>query len=219
MIQNSPWRTLRSLIPPTISYYPTKQEYEGTGGVGTGAPVDNTKPYKAWRDNSAWYPNSSWFGGGPSMVNYTTFAIHRDTNALQLHAIDSPAFLETYSLTVINVYREYRHLFTKGVPVLTTLTLEQKEASEFNYGYNGKFTPPPAVINTNIMLAPGPDGEWMAIDYQAWLQIQRTANQLTDEQKVTKVVAIGTNPALSAKDKISAMRVVLRETSTGGPII
>lgn len=218
MIQNSPWRTLRSLIPNTIAYYPTKQEYEGTGGVGTGAPVDNTKPYKAWRDNAAWYPNSSWFGG-PSVVNYTTFAVHKDTGALQLNPVESQACYATYSATVINVYREYRHLFTQGVPVLTAMVLEQKEASEFNYGFNGTFTPPPASIGTNLMLAPGPDGAWMAIDYQAWLQIQRTANQITDEQKVAKAVAIGTNPALSVKDKISEMRTVLRDAPTVGPLI
>lgn len=216
---SSPWRTLRTLIPSTIAYYPTKQDFEGTGGVGTAAPVDNTKPFQPWRDNQAHYPNSSWFGGGPSMVSYTTFATHKDTGALQLHAIDSKGFLETYSLTVINVYREYRHLFTKGVPVLTPLILSTQVAAEFNYGYNGTFTPPPASINTNIMLAPGPDGEWMAIDYQAWLQIQRTANQATDEQKVAKAVAIGTNLSISAKDKVSAMRVALQDTPTIGPLI
>lgn len=139
----SPWRSLRTLIPNTIAYYPTKQDFEGTGGVGTAAPVDNTKPFQPWRDNQAHYPNSSWFGGGPSMVKYTTFATHKDTGALQLHAIDSTGFLETYSLTVINVYREYRHLFTKGIPVLTPLILSAQSAAEFNYGYNGTFTPPP----------------------------------------------------------------------------
>ena len=218
MTQLSPWRTLRSLIPNTIAYYPTKQEYEGTGGVGTGAPVDNGKPYKAWRDNAAWYPGSSWFGG-PSIVNYTTFAIHKDTGALQLHAIDSAGFLGTYSDAAIRTYREYRHLFPNGVPVLTTMPLDAKVASELNYGYNGTVTPPPAVIQTNIMLAPGPDGEWMAIDYQAWVQIQRKANEMTDEQRVKKAITYGLNETMSYKDRASAMRAALLESPNYGPVI
>lgn len=218
MIPNSPWRTLRSLIPNTVAYYPTRGEYEGTGGVGTGAPVDNSKPYKAWRDNAAWYPGSSWFGG-PSMVTYTTLAIHANSGELQLHAIDSPGFLETYSDAAIRTYREYRHLFTKGVPVLTQMVLDRKIAAEFNYGFNGQFTAPPAVIVSNLMLAPGPDGEWMAIDYQAWIQIQRKASQLTDEQRVAKAVEIGLSVGPSAKDKVSAMRNVLQETPNVGPVI
>jgi len=219
---NSPWRTLRSLIPNTIAYYPTKQEYEGTGGVGTGAPVDNTKPYKPWRDNAAWYPGSSWFGGGPQSVAYTTFAVHPN-GALQLHAIDIPgksssqAFLQTYSDAVIRTYREYKHLFPNGVPVLTELVLDSSSAAEFNYGSNGKFTPPPAVIPTNIMLAQGPEG-WMAIDYQAWIRIQREANKTTDEQKVAKVMEIGNGPG-SASDKVSAMRVALQDSPNLGPVI
>lgn len=215
MTPNSPWRTLRSLIPNTIPYYPTREEYEGNQGVGTGAPVDNSKPYKAWRDNSAWYPGSYWFGG-PATAMYRTFSIDAGSGALKLHAIDSPDFLDTYSDAVIRTYREYRHLFKNGVPTLTSMVLDRKTASEFNYGFNGNFTPPPAEIATNIMLAPGPDGEWMAIDYQAWIQIQRKASQMTDEQRVARVIDIGLGTG-TAKDKVSAMRVALQDTpNTGG---
>lgn len=215
-MSNSLWRTLRSLIPNTIPYYPTKEEYEGNNGVGTGAPVDNSKPYKAWRDNSAWYPGSSWFGG-PSTVMYRTFAID-EAGALKTASIDSAAFLDTYSDAVIRTYREYRHLFPDGVPVLTTMVLDRKTASEFNYGFNGKITPPPVTINTNVMLAIGPDGDWMAIDYQAWIQIQRKANQMNDEQRVARVVEIGLGVG-AAKDKVSAMRTVLQETPNTGGVI
>jgi len=179
--------------------------------------VDNSKPYKAWRDNSAWYPGSSWFGG-PSTAMYRTFAIDAGSGALKLHAIDSPDFLDTYSDAAIRTYREYRHLFKNGVPTLTSMVLDRKTASEFNYGFNGKFTPPPAEIATNIMLAPGPDGDWMAIDYQAWIQLQRKANQMTDEQRVARVLEIGMG-AGTAKDKVSAMRVALQETPNTGGVI
>lgn len=211
-----PWRELRSLIPNTIAVYFTKEEYEGNRGVGTGAPVDDTKPFKPWRDNAAFYPGSIWFGGSTPMA-YNTFAVD-NTGGLKLYPIGSPESYGTYSGTVINVYREYRHLFPNGVPVLTNMLLDRKVAAAFNYGSNGQFTPPPAIINTNIMLAPGPDGEWMAIDYQDYIRIQRTANQTTDEQKVAKVIAIA-NSAKSAKDKVSEMRVALQDTPNIGPVI
>lgn len=216
-MENSPWRELRSLIPNTIAVYFTKEEYEGNKGVGTGAPVDDTKPFKPWRDNAAFYPGSSWFGGSAPMA-YNTFAVDA-AGDLVLSPYESSAAMATYSGTVINVYREYRHLFPKGVPVLVPMLLSRKEASEFNYGYNGKYTPPPAIINTNQMLAPGPGGEWMVIDYQAWIQIQRSSvNTMTDQQKVAKAVEIGLNQGLAVKDKIAAMRLVLQETPNLGPV-
>jgi hypothetical protein len=119
---NNPWKGLAALIPNTITVYPTKQAYEGTGGVGTGAPVDNTKPYKPWRDNSAWYPGSSWWGGGMATREYNTFATNNQGQLL-LQPIDSPGFYYTYSDAVIRTYREWRHLFPAGVPVLVQLVM------------------------------------------------------------------------------------------------
>lgn len=212
-----PWRTLRSLIPNTISVYLTQQEYEGTGGVGTGAPVDNKLPFKPWRDDAAHYPGSSWFGMSVP-VNYTTFKT-TSSGQLQLSSVDSYDVLNTYSGAVVSVYKEYRHLFPNGVPTLIPLSLKREIAGAFNYGSNGDFTPPPAIINSNIMLAMSPDGEWAAIDYQDFVRIQREANKISDEQRVKKAITYGLNETMSYKDRASAMRAALLESPNYGTVI
>jgi len=214
------WKGLETLIPNTISVYLSKQAYEAPypQGVGTAAPVDNTKPFKPWRDNSPLYPGS-WFGRVSGPVLYTTLAV-TPQGELALMPIESPAVYATYSDAVVRTYREYKHLFPNGVPVLTMLQLDRQVAGEFNYGSNGQMTPPPAAIVSNLMLAPAPNGEWMVIDYQDWIRIQRTAATLTDEQKVNKAVAIGQNAAMTYAVRVSAMREVL---NTGlppvGPVV
>jgi len=215
---NNPWKGLAALIPNTITVYPTKQAYEGTGGVGTGAPVDNTKPYKPWRDNSAWYPGSSWWGGGMATREYNTFATNNQEQLL-LQPIDSPGFYYTYSDAVIRTYREWRHLFPAGVPVLVQLVMSGGEASQFNYGSNGEYTPPPAVINSNIMLAQQtPNGEWMAIDYQEWVKIQKAATQIPAELKVEMIRGV-CGKAISAEAKLSEIRILAQVNNQTGGVI
>ena len=212
---NNPWRPLTVLIPNNVSVFLTKQAYEAPPprGVGTQAPVDNQKPFKPWRDNSPLYPGS-WFGqiAGPAV--YTTLATD-DQGQLRLFALETGVVYNTYSDAVIRTYREYKHLFPNGVPVLVELRLDRQTAGEFNYGSNGQFTPPPAQIASNLMLAPGPDGQWMVIDYQEWIRIQRASAPVTDEDRVRLAVEIGTNTSRSYGDRASAMRAVL---TTGLPV-
>lgn len=204
---NPAWRGLATLIPNTITVYLTKQAYEGVGGVGTGAPVDNTKAFKPWRDNSAWYPNSSWWGGGLGQREYNTLAVTGE-GKLQLHPIESNLVYYTYSDAAMRTYREWKHMFTAGIPVLTRLSISGEEASQFNYGSNGQFIPPPAVIPSNMMLAqPLVGGEWMVIDYQEWIKIQKAATQVPAEMKVEMIRGVcGKN--ISAEDKLSEIRLL-----------
>jgi hypothetical protein len=205
---------MQSLVPNTITVYLTKQEYEGVGGVGTGAPVDNTKPFKPWRDNSLWYP--SWFGG-VSRREYNTFAMDNQ-GRLSLAPIDSNPFYYTYSDVAIRTYREWKHLFPAGVPVLIPLVISADEAGEFNYGSNGKFIPPPAFLPTNMMLAQAaPGGEWMAIDCQEWIKIQKQATQVSAEVKVEMIRGV-CNKSIPAEDKLSEIRLLAQINPPAGMI-
>lgn len=215
--QQNPWRPLATLIPNTISVYLSRQAYEAPQpqGTGTQAPVDNKKPFKPWRDNAPLYPGS-WFGQAAGPAVYTTLATDAQ-GQLVLAPIGSLVMLNTYSDAVIRTYREYAHLFPKGVPVLTELVLDRQIAAEFNYGSNGQFTPPPAQIASNLMLAQAPQGgdQWMVIDYQEWVRIQRAAVPQSDEQKVMRALVIGQRPDLTWAAKVSEMRAVL---NTGLPV-
>lgn len=214
--QQNPWRPLATLIPNTISVYLSRQAYEAPQpqGTGTQAPVDNKKPFKPWRDNAPLYPGS-WFGQAAGPAVYTTLATDAQ-GQLVLAPIGSLVMLNTYSDAVIRTYREYAHLFPKGVPVLTELVLDRQIAAEFNYGSNGQFTPPPAQIASNLMLAQAAvDGPWMVIDHQEWIRLQRAAVPTSDAEKVKWVMAIGTRLDYTASQKVSEMRAVL---NTGLPV-
>jgi len=198
--QQNPWRPLATLIPNTISVYLSRQAYEAPQpqGTGTQAPVDNKKPFKPWRDNAPLYPGS-WFGQAVGLAVYTTLATDAQ-GQLVLAPIGSLVMLNTYSDAVIRTYREYAHLFPKGVPVLTELVLDRQIAAEFNYGSNGQFTPP---------------RPWMVIDHQEWIRLQRAAVPTSDAEKVKWVMAIGTRLDYTASQKGSEMRAVL---NTGLPV-
>lgn len=217
MADSNPWKSLRSLVPNTITVYMTRQDYEGTSGVGTGAPVDNTKPYKPWRDNAAWYPGSSWWGGA-GMREYNTFKTDAQ-GRLVLAPLESPDWFYTYGDQAIRVYREYAHLFPAGVPVLRVLTLSGEDAGQFNYGSNGQFTPPPAEIASNQMLAQKvPGGEWFVIDCQEWIRLQKAAAPQTAEAKVARILEIG-HGAGPAEAKLSEIRLVAQISPQGGIVI
>ena len=216
-----PWGELSTLVPNTITVYMSKAQYESPQpqGVGTQAPVDNTKPYKPWRDNSAHYPGGAWWQGGAGPKLYTTLAVD-SAGELTKTPIGSPEFLATYSSTVIRVYQEYRHLFPEGVPYLVTLEMPKDQAAAFNYGFNGQFIPPPAQIQTNQMLATHPTGGWAVIGYEDWLRIQRQAATMSDDQKVSAVVAIGLRQGQPSRDKVSEMLTVLRNgLPPVGPVV
>ena len=214
---DNPWKSLSSLVPNTISVYMTKQAYEGTSGVGTGAPVDNTKPYKPWRDSAAWYPGSSWWGG-VGMREYNTFKTDNQ-GRLVLAPLESPDWFYTYGDQAIRVYREHAHLFPAGVPVLRMLTMSGEEAGQFNYGSNGQFTPPPAQIGSNQMLAQKvPGGEWFVIDCQEWIRLQKAAVPQTAEAKVARILEIGQGPG-TAEAKLSEIRLVAQISPQGGVVI
>lgn len=217
MANDNPWRSLQTLIPNTITVYMSQQEYEGVGGVGTGAPVDNTKPYKPWRDNSAWYPGSQWWGGVGQRI-YNTFKTDNQ-GRLVLAPIESNEWFYTYQDQAIRTYREYRHLFPAGVPVLKMQTISGAEAGQFNYGSNGQFTPPPAEIGSNQMLAQKvPGGEWMVIDCQEWIKIQKAATPQTAEAKVARILEICQGSGV-AEAKLSEIRLVAQISPQSGGVI
>lgn len=212
----SPWKSLQTLILNTITVYLTKQEYEGAGGVGTGAPVDNTKSYKPWRDNSVWYPGSSWWGGAAPRT-YNTFKTDNQ-GRLVLAPLESNSWLVTYQDQAIRTYREYAHLFPVGVPVLRPLVLSSDEAGQFNYGSNGQFTPPPVEIGSNQMLAQAvPGGEWMVIDCQEWIKLQKAGAPQTAEAKVTRILEICQGPGV-AEAKLSEIRLVAQISPPSGVV-
>lgn len=215
---SNPWKSLRTLVPNTITVYMTKQEYEGTSGVGTGAPVDNTKPYKPWRDNAAWYPGSSWWGG-VGMREYTTFKTDNQ-GRLVLAPLESLDWFYTYGDQAIRVYREYKHLFPAGVPVLRALQMPGDEAGQFNYGSNGQFTPPPAEIASNQMLAQAAEwgGEWLVIDCQEWVKLQKARVPQTAEAKVARIQEICQGSGV-AEAKLSEIRLVAQISPQSGGVI
>lgn len=136
-----------------------------------------------------------------------------------LQPLESPGWFYTYSDAVIRTYREWAHLFPAGVPVVRPLVISGEEASQFNYGGNGQFTPPPVVIPTNMMLAQeSPGGEWMVIDYQEWIKIQKAATQVPAERKVEMIQGV-CNKAIPAEDKLSEIRILAQKNPPAGTVI
>ena len=105
------------------------------------------------------------------------------------------------------------------MPVLRMLTMSGEEAGQFNYGSNGQFTPPPAQIGSNQMLAQKvPGGEWFVIDCQEWIRLQKAAVPQTAEAKVARILEIGQGPG-TAEAKLSEIRLVAQISPQGGVVI
>lgn len=204
------FRLLTDLIPREIAYYPTEELY--IGAVGTGANKNPARRPKPWRDNSLLYSTGFWWDAAPldGVKQYRTFAT--DANgALLLTPIESPQAYETYSLTVINTYREYKDLFPGGVPYLVTIEVPKAEAAEFNYGGTGQPWGVPVVLNSDTIVAMDSDGKWKAIQYQEFVQKMKT-NLATPDQMfdtIDKIVQATKAQGRSKADAVTAMRRVL----------
>jgi len=204
------FRLLTELIPQGIAYYPTEEQY--IGAVGTGANKNPTRRPKPWRDNSLLWSGGFWWEQ-PSLdgtKQYRTFAVD-STGALLLTPIESAPAYETYSLTVINTYREYKDLFPGGVPYLVTVELPKTEAVEFNYGGTGQPWGVPVVLNSDTIVAMDSDGKWKAIQYQEFVQKMK-ANLATPEamfDAVKKIITATEQQGRSKADAVTAMRRVL----------
>lgn len=204
------FRPLTDLIPRDIAYYPTEEQY--IGAVGTGANKNPARRPKQWRDNSLLWTSGNWWDT-PSLdgvKSYRTFAVDGN-GALLMTPIESMQAYETYSLTVINTYREYKDLFPGGVPYLVTIELPKSEASEFNYGGTGAPVGLPVVLNSDTIVAMDSDGKWKAIQYQEFTQKMKT-NLATPEamfDAIKKVVVATETQGRSKADAVSAMRRIL----------
>lgn len=204
------FRLLTDLIPREVPFYPTESDY--IGAVGTGANKNPARRPKPWRDNSLLYSTGFWWDM-PSLEGtkqYRTFAT--DANgALLLTPIESAKAYETYSLTVINTYREYKDLFPGGVPYLVTIEVPKQEASEFNYGGTGQQWGVPVVLNSDTIIAMDSDGQWKAIQYQEFVQKMK-ANLTSPEamfEAIKKIVQATEAQGRSKADAVTAMRRVL----------
>lgn len=203
------YRPLTDLIYKEVSYYPTESAY--IGAVGTGPNKNPARRPKYWRDNSLTYAQRFWWE--PPVLEgskqYKTFAV--DANgSLLLTPIESPQAYETYSLTVINTYREHKDLFPAGIPYLVTIEMPKAEALEFNYGGVGQPWGVPVGINTDTMIAPDLDG-WKAINYEEFIRLQKS-NLDTPEKMfaaVKAIIAATESQGRSKSDAIVAMRRVL----------
>jgi hypothetical protein len=214
------YRQLTDLIPQGIAYYPTLEAY--IGAVGTGAITNAARRPKPWRDNTLLYSTGFWWDM-PSLEGtkqYRTFATDA-SGALLLTPIESAQAYETYSLTVINTYREYKDLFPSGVPYLVTIELPKSEASEFNYGGTGQPWGVPVVLNSDTIIAMDSDGKWKAIQYQEFVQKMKS-NLATPEamfDTVDKIVQATKSQGRSKADAVTAMRRVLIAPPAQMPVI
>lgn len=204
------YRPLTDLIPREVPYYATEEQY--IGAVGTGANKNPARRPKPWRDNSLLWNGGNWWDM-PSLdgtKSYRTFAV--DANgALLLTPIESMQAYETYSLSVINTYREYKDLFPGGVPYLVTIEVPKAEAVEFNYGGTGQPWGVPVALNSETLIAMDSDGKWRAIQYQEFVQKMKT-NLATPEamfDAIEKVVVATKTQGRSKSDAVSAMRRIL----------
>lgn len=204
------FRSLTDLIPREVAYYSTEELY--IGAVGTGANKNPGRRPKPWRDNSLLWSGGNWWDTPTldGVKQYRTFAVDA-SGALLLTPIESPQAYETYSLTVINTYREYKDLFPGGIPYLVTIDVPKVEAAEFNYGGTGQPWGVPVVLNSDTMVAMDADGKWKVIHYQAFIQKMK-ANLVTPEQMfdtVDKIVQATKAQGRSKADAVTAMRRVL----------
>ena len=162
--------------------------------------------------NTLLYSTGFWWDM-PSLEGtkqYRTFAVD-STGALLLTPIESAQAYETYSLTAINAYREYKDLFPGGVPYLVTIELPKAEASEFNYGGTGQPWGVPVVLNSDTIVAMDSDGKWKAIQHQEFVQKMK-ANLTTPEamfDAVKKIITATEQQGRSKADAVTAMRRVL----------
>ncbi len=207
------FRQLTDLIPREVTYYPTVENY--IGAVGTGAPSNSARRPKPWRDNSLLYSTGFWWDM-PSLEGtkvYRTFAVDGN-GAFLLTPIESQQAYETYSLTVINTYREHKDMFPVGVPYLVTLELSKQEASEFNYGGTGQPVGVPVVLNSDTLIAMDSDGKWKAIQYQEFVQKMKVNAQSPEAMfdAVDKVVTATKAQGRSKADAVHAMRRILIST-------
>lgn len=209
------FRQLTDLIPREIAYYPTMENY--IGAVGTAPNQNSARRPKPWRDNSLLWSTGNWWDVPTleGVKQYRTFAVDAGGN-LMLTPIESPAAYETYSLTVINTYREHKDLFPAGVPYLVTIELPKAEASEFNYGGTGQSWGLPVVLNSDILVAIDADGKWKAIQYQEFAQKQKAALTSPDAMfdVIEKIVVATKQQGRSKADAVVAMRRVLISPAT-----
>lgn len=204
------YRPLTDLIPREVPYYPTEEQY--IGAIGTGANKNPARRPKPWRDNSLLYSTGNWWDM-PSLEGtkqYRTFAT--DANGgLLLTPIESAQAFETYSLTAINTYREYKDLFPSGIPYLVTIEVPKVESVEFNYGGTGQPWGVPVVLNSDTMIAMDVDGKWKVIHYQKFIEKMRSAFTTPEAmfEAIKKIVTATEQQGRSKADAVSAMRRVL----------
>jgi hypothetical protein len=198
-------------VPSHISWFRDRAHW---GSLSPIAPSNPSAPLKFWADNSLVF-NNFWAQFGQSSVPYQFLAREAGNGKPKLTPIGSKEFFDTYgsSKSLVETYKEFSFMFPLGVPYLVTKEVPTQEASTVNVegGTEPALDYPVELKSDTLFLVDPKTGNFGVINYQEFVKFAREVTKNTDPQKIETIKAICAAPAMSATDKIKAIRVVVQD--------
>lgn len=226
------WLSLKSAALP---YYDSLDEYwrqspNLAGTIPTG-PTGGRR--KRWRDNQAaallqqqQQAGGRFWGGFQSAaplvreLEYSVLA-RDESGRLLLTPVESMAAYQTYSQTIMGVYRQFKHWVQAGVPYLIKMRLPIEAAAALNFADQGPEVAVPVEIGAGTILIPDGAGDCIVyLNYQDFLREARAPENWTVEERLQRIDQVRAS-GQPADAQFSAIRDIctIRGNSAPGSVI